>query len=326
MAESLLELLTESGDFVSGQEVADRLGISRNAVWKAVQKARDEGIEIEAFPRKGYRIKSTTEAFGVKSIASMIKTKTIGQELMFYKEIDSTNEECRRRARNGNDTDSVLVVADTQTAGRGRRGRSWQSQKGTSISMSFLLHPHISPNAAPMLTIVMAMAVSKGIEEIADIPVGIKWPNDIVINGKKVVGILTEMDTEPDYVHNVIIGTGINVSETSFPEELKDKATSIYNETGKMVSRAGIVANIANRFEEYYEAFLKNTDLSGIAEDYNKKCVNVGRRVKVLDPKGDFEADAKGIDERGELIVDVNGEEKKIYAGEVSVRGIYGYV
>ena len=326
MSDRLLDIFNSSGEYVSGQEIADRLGISRNAVWKTVQKARKEGYEIEAVPRCGYRLVNSSEAFGVNSIKNALKTKWLGKDLVFLDEVDSTNEECKRRSKRGAE-EGLVVIADAQSAGKGRRGRSWTSDKGTTISMSYLLKPAFSPDIAPMLTLVMAMAAAEGISRVSGADVGIKWPNDIVINGKKAVGILTEMAAEPDYIHEVVIGTGINVTVEEFPEAIRETATSLYLETGQVFSRALIAGEITNSFEVYYERFKKEGNLSRLINAYDALCVNVGQRVRVLDPKGEYEAEAIGINEKGELIVETyNGELKNIYSGEVSVRGVYGYI
>ena len=177
-----------------------------------------------------------------------------------------------------------------------------------------------------MLTIVMAVSAMQGIEEITGLKAMIKWPNDIVMNGKKCVGILTEMSAEPDYIHYVVTGTGINVNTESFPEEIRDTATSLYLEGKKRYSRSALAAAIINAFEKNYEAFCRDGDLKGFKDLYNKRCVNAGSRVCVMDPKERYEAFAKGINDRGELLViKDDNEEAAVYAGEVSVRGIYGY-
>ncbi|MCR4909585.1 MAG: biotin--[acetyl-CoA-carboxylase] ligase [Lachnospiraceae bacterium] len=326
MASDLLELLNASKDYVSGQTIAGKLGISRNAVWKALQRLRSEGYDIEAVPRKGYRLISSEAAFGQKSIAAALHTQWLGKELLFFSEIDSTNEEIRRRSRKGA-KEGLMAVADRQTDGRGRRGRGWTSPAGTSLMFSFLLRPVFPPETAPMLTLVMAIAVSRGISGECGVKTGIKWPNDIVLNGKKLVGILTEMSVEPDYIQEVIIGTGINVSVKDFPAELNTTATSLFLETGKHFSRAGILAAVSEEFERCYAVFCEDRNLKRLAGEYEQLCVNKGKRVRVLDPKGEYEAQAGGIDEYGQLLVTLDsGEKRSVYAGEVSVRGIYGYI
>lgn len=328
MANNLIKFLTEADGFVSGQEIADKLGISRNSVWKAVNKARKSGFEIEAVPNRGYRVVSREDVFCEEELRDVMKTKWLGagDNLVFMKTVDSTNTECKRRSENGAGN-GLLVITDSQTSGKGRRGREWKTPECTNVAMSYLLKPDFIPDIAPMLTLVMAMAAAKGIAEVTGLDVKIKWPNDIVINGKKVVGILTEMALEEDTISYVIIGTGINVNTTEFPEEISKTATSLYIEAGnKKISRAKIAAASALAFEEYYAKFQETEDLSALEDEYNAICVNVGRRVRVLDPKGEYEADSKGINSKGELMVTKDdGTSVNVYAGEVSVRGVYGY-
>ncbi len=327
MKSDLINYLLEADDFVSGQEIANKLNISRNAVWKAINKARKEGFEIEAVPNRGYRIVSTDDVFNENTITAELKTKWLGADgnVVFIREIDSTNEEAKRRSMAGAGN-GLLIAADFQSAGKGRRGRTWQASPGTTIAMSYLLKPDFVPDLAPMMTLLMAMATAKAIREVAGLEAEIKWPNDVIVGGKKLVGILTEMAIESDYIQYVVIGTGINVNVTDFPDDIKDKATSLLIETGKKVSRAKLVAAAAAAFEEYYEVFCSEGNLASLREEYNSLCVNVGRRVRVLDPKGEYEADAYGINEKGELRVRCDdGSEVLVYAGEVSVRGIYGY-
>lgn len=196
-----------------------------------------------------------------------------------------------------------------------------------------LLKPQIDPSRAPMLTLVKALATVKGIREITGLDARIKWPNDIVVNGKKVVGILTEMSAQVDYINHIVVGTGINVHQTEFPEEIAQTATSLDLELQKEgkkteISRAKLLGSVLEQFENYYEIYLQTQDLSALMEEYNFLLVNCGRKVRVLDPLGEFEGKALGIDKQGELLVEREdtGEVVKVSSGEVSVRGIYGYV
>ena len=253
-------------------------------------------------------------------------TSWLGQELLFFNEIDSTNDELKRRAAKGA-KEGLIAVADIQTRGKGRRGREWTTPEGVNIAMSYLLRPKLQPDTAPMMTLIMAMAAAKGIRDLSSLETRIKWPNDIVVNGKKLVGILTEMTAEPDYIHEVIVGTGINVNTEVFPDEIKDTATSMRIEGGRAYSRSEVVAAVTEAFEGYYEAFLKAGDLRELKNEYNEICANAGAEVRVLDPRGEYNGMAQGIDDKGELlIVKEDGSRERVYAGEVSVRGIYGYV
>ena len=197
--------------------------------------------------------------------------------------------------------------------------------------MSLLLRPKIEPDQAPMLTLVMALSVAEGIMDCGDScgnqEVKIKWPNDIIINGKKLVGILTEMSTQIDYINHVTIGVGINVNLTEFPEEIRETATSLRLECGHVVKRAPLIAAVMKRFEQNYTVFLEHGDLSGLKERYSELLVNKDREVRILGAKEQYNAYALGINQTGELIVrKEDGTEEAVYAGEVSVRGVYGYV
>ena len=267
-----------------------------------------------------------------------------------HKEItDSTSNDISRLALAGA-PEGTVVVADMQTAGKGRRGRSWETESGTSLLFSLLLRPTIAPDTAPQLTLLMAMAVTKVIRELTGLSAQIKWPNDVVVNAKKVCGILTEMRLKDSAVDYVVVGTGVNVNQTSIPVELENSATSLLLEKIKQVvsdenrgariddktaaadceerfDKEGLLDAILRAFEEYYERFLQTEDLTEMMSEYNKWLVSLDKEVKVLDPKGEFTGISKGINEKGELLVELpDGEVKAIYAGEVSVRGLYGYV
>ncbi len=253
-------------------------------------------------------------------------TAWLARNLFFYEETGSTNEDIKLLAKEGA-VNGTLVVADMQTAGRGRRGRDWFSPKGESIYMSLLLRPKCMPNQASALTLVMALAVLEAIEEIAPGMGGIKWPNDIVINGKKVCGILTEMGLKHNEIDYVVIGVGINVNQSSFAGEIAATATSIALECGTNMERAELIGRVLHYFEQEYAHFEKTYDLTGLVDRYNQYLLNKERQVRVLDPKGEYEGMALGINSQGELLVKCqSGEMIEVYAGEVSVRGIYGYV
>ena len=325
MKTEILTCLKETDGYVSGQELCDRLGVSRTAVWKVIGQLREEGYEIEAVRSRGYRLCSAGDVLSEAEIASVLETKSLGRNLRFFDEIDSTNNELRRIAENGA-PDGTLAIAEIQTAGKGRRGRAWTSPRGSGIWMSFLLRPDFAPEYASMLTLVTAMAVEKGIRQQTGLDCQIKWPNDIVLNGRKICGILTEMSTEEDSIRYVVVGIGINVNTKEFPEEISKTATSLAIETGHPVRRAPLVASILKAWEEYYETYKKTLDLSLLKEEYNARLVNLGREVKVLAPTGDYVGVSGGITDTGELIVEVDGEKREVMSGEVSVRGVYGYV
>ncbi len=276
----------------------------------------------------------------------------MNNQIIFLKETDSTNTRITQLAKEGA-KEGVTVWADMQTAGKGRRGRSWESPAGKNLYFSILLRPQIAPEKAPMLTLVMACAVARGVERVLDAAlskidehktdkskevaqkspqeaacglVQIKWPNDLVMNQKKICGILTEMHLTGMEIDHVVIGTGINVNVENFPEELSEKATSLYLEVGKQMDRENLLQIILHEFDIRYQAFLKTQNLSFLQEEYNQKLINKGREVLVLEPENEYQGKALGINSEGELLVETEEGVKTVFAGEVSVRGIYGYV
>lgn len=326
--EEILKKLRDAKDYVSGQELCEYYGVSRTAVWKAIKQLEKDGYVIEAQNNKGYRLveENDSHIFSKVEIESHLDTQWVGRRLVFHKETGSTNLDAKALAEQG-EAAGALVVADMQTAGRGRRGRNWVSPSGKDIYMTLMLRPQCRPEKASALTLVMALAVLEAIHELIPEGCGIKWPNDIVINNKKVCGILTEMSAELDGIHYVVIGVGINVNQTTFEEDIRDRATSLYLESGMEINRSRLVARVMHYFEKDYALFEKTWDLSGLIDQYNRFLVNRDREVRVLDPQGEFDGIARGINEKGELIVErqSDGQTVQVYAGEVSVRGVYGY-
>ena len=342
----MIRLLREGGVYRSGQELCDRFQVSRTAVWKAVNQLKEEGYVIEAKQNRGYRLLESPDTMEAYELESRLHTEWAGRKVFYKKETGSTNTDCKQLAAQG-EPHGTLAVAETQLSGRGRRGRGWESPAGESIYMSLLCRPDFSPDKASMLTLVMGVAVAEGVERYTGLAAKIKWPNDIVVNGKKICGILTEMEMglETKEIQYLVIGVGINVNngftqmqetgdreaarEAAFPEELRGRATSLFLESGQSgqrILRAPLVQDVMEAFEKYYELFLQTYDLSLLKERYNGYLVSRNRAVKVLDPKGAYTGTAREIDDAGDLLVETEGGEiKKVYSGEVSVRGIYGY-
>lgn len=326
MKTEILKMLRQTDEYLSGQQICDTFQVSRTAVWKAINQLKEEGYEIEAVRNRGYRLASWPDVLSEKEIASCLKSAWAGRNLEFWKDIDSTNTRAKELGEKGA-PHGTLVVAEQQTAGKGRRGRSWVSPAGSSIYMTLLLRPEVEPSRAPMLTLLMAYSIAEALRESEQIDVQIKWPNDLVLNKKKICGILTEMSAEVDYVHYVVIGVGINVNTEEFPEEIARMATSLRVKLGREFRRAEIISSIMQKFENYYEAFCKDGNLSCIVDGYNRILVNKDSEVRVLEPGNEYNAKALGIDDTGELIVEKEDKSRtRIFSGEVSVRGIYGYV
>ena len=326
MKEEILRLLRSADGYISGQELCNRFGVSRTAVWKAINQLKEAGYEIEAQQNKGYRLKAAPDLMTEAEIKSLMHTDWVAKEVLYFDTIDSTNTKAQELAEKGYPS-GTLVVADKQESGKGRRGRSWVSPSGTGIFMTLMIKPDINPNNASMLTLVAALAVAKAITSVTGEKALIKWPNDIVVNGKKVCGILTEMNAQFDYINHIVVGIGINVHNESFPEEISQMASSLMIEAGgKRFHRAQIIAETMSYFEQYYDTFLKTQDLSALVREYDELLVNRNKSVRVLDPKEPFDGKAMGITPKGELIVDTWESRKLVSSGEVSVRGIYGYV
>ena len=248
------------------------------------------------------------------------------KKIRYYEQLDSTNTKASELALEGAERGTV-VVAGCQTAGKGRRGRTWESPSEDNIYMSILLRPEFEADRAPMITLIMAYSVAKVLQENGFADVQIKWPNDLVLFGKKVCGILTEMHLQGASIDYVVVGVGLNVNTTSFPEELVDKATSLFLECGKLLNKEQLIVDIVETFMEMYDRFAEAGDLEFLQDAYNAILVNKNREVRILEPGNEYTAYALGINEKGELMVRLqDGTEKNVYAGEVSVRGVCGYI
>lgn len=256
------------------------------------------------------------------------ETQWAGKTGYHYEVLDSTNKKAKELAEAGC-PHGTLVIADAQEAGVGRRGRSWSSESGQGIYMSLVLKPDLAADKASMLTLVAALAVAKAIYSLtkySDVTPFIKWPNDIVIRGKKVCGILTELSVRDNKIAHIVVGIGVNVHNKEFPAEIARTATSLELEVGHGFARERLIELIMVQFEKYYALFMEEQNLSLLVEEYQQMSANKGRKVTVLDPNGEYEGTAKGITNLGELIVDTPYGTRMVSSGEVSVRGIYGYV
>ena len=274
--------------------------------------------------KESYEEIVTDGIYNETTIADQIHTKWAGKTVHFARETDSTNLWIKRLAKEGA-SEGTLALAEFQSAGRGRLGRSWEVPEGTSVMMSILLRPKFEPQYAPTLTLVMGMAVAKAVKNLG-FDVSIKWPNDVVVSHKKICGILTEMGVRDGKIDYAVIGVGINVNIKEFPEEMADKATSLYLESGKEFDRSQIPGLVMEAFEKYYEKFAATCDLSGLKEEYESILANYNQPVRVL-AKEPYEGVARGITDGGELLVEkTDGTIVAVSAGEVSVRGLYSYV
>ncbi|MBQ3464119.1 MAG: biotin--[Clostridia bacterium] len=317
MKQRILDILKNADDFVSGEDISNKTGISRAAVWKHIKSLKNMGYEIDSVTNRGYRLVSSPDLITAEEITQNLNTEFIGRRLFIYDETDSTNE----RAKASGEIEGSVFIAEVQNHGKGSRGRGWVSPRGTGIWHSILLKPDIPPSEVSQITLVAGLAVCKAIGMDAKI----KWPNDIVIGTKKVCGILTEMSAETDMVHYVVCGIGINVNTENFDAEIKHRATSMYIESGEKQIRNDIIARELNYFEYYYKKFLEG-GLGAILDEYKENCVTIGRDVTVIYKKENVTGKAVDIDENGALVVETADGTIRVTSGEVSVRGSYGSV
>jgi len=324
MKYEILRLLKDSEGFVSGEDISRGLGVSRTAIWKCINTLKEEGYVIDSSSRKGYRLSSSPDLLTSEEVIPVLNTAYAGREIIHYDSIDSTNNAARAKAAGARE--GLLVTAEEQTKGKGRLGRNWSTPKSQSIAFSMVLKPRIKPEGAAGITLVMGTAVCRAIRSLTGLDAGIKWPNDIIVNGKKVCGILTEMNAEVDVVNYIVVGVGINVNMTCFPEELKDIATSLCLELGCSVSRRDIIASVLLEFEGLYEEF-KMRGLKNILNEFKGYSVTFGKHVKVISINESFEGEAVDITEEGLLVVKtMDNDERKVISGDVSVRGVSGCV
>lgn len=329
MKKEILESLKQNKEnFISGEELSNQIGVSRTAIWKHIKQLKEEGYGIESTSRKGYRLIAEPDRLDDKALEIELRHRKLMDKVFHFDSIDSTNNQAKIMASKGA-PEGTVILAEEQTSGRGRLGRSWLSPKGTGIWMSIILKPDIEPSEAAKITQIAAAAVTLAVREITDCEAGIKWPNDIIVNGKKICGILTEMSGELNSVNYMVVGMGMNVNQEpeDFPPDLKDTATSIRECVGKAISRKKMALSILRHFEELYMDFLecKNVGKSvSICKNYS---VTLGKEVKIIQKGTELIAQALDITEEGELIIRNNkGEIQKIVSGEVSVRGLHGYV
>ncbi len=318
MKDRILRMLRERpGEYVSGEELAGG-DVTRAAIWKAVKALRDEGYNIEASTRRGYRLAGVPDLLLPEEVRNGLKSGLFGRTILHFRKVDSTNRVAKELARQGAE-EGALVLTEEQAKGRGRLGRRWHSPAGMSIAMSLVLRPEIPLSGISLITSVAALGAAYGIEEAAGIRPGIKWPNDLFVSGRKLCGILLEVGGEMDRVDYVVVGIGVNVNTRidHLPEELREIATSLRIECGKEVSRVKLVQSILKHFEAYYRLLCAGQGEAIIEEIKSRSCT-LGRHVKVTGIKGVVEGLAVDIAKDGALILkDDEGRLQQIYSGDV---------
>ena len=322
----ILKLLKESEDFLSGEKISEEFGVTRAAIWKYINSLKEDGYEIESVSRKGYRLLSSPDILTYEEIKDYLNTKYTGGKIYYYDSIDSTNKMAKEIAHK--EEEGTVIVSEEQIEGRGRLGRPWESPKEKGIYFSIILKPQVHPTKVAKLTLVGAAAVQLALEEMG-INSKIKWPNDILINGKKVCGILTEMSSELNMINYVVMGIGINVNldNNQIPEDLHDKATSLKIESKNEVNRKKLLASILNNFESFYMPFKEDGEITEAIEVCRKNSAVIGKEIQVINGQNKRLCRVLDINNDGELVVEFNdGRIESIFSGEISIRGVDGYI
>lgn len=322
MKEEIIKKLLEGNGYISGQELSRSMKVSRAAVWKTIKHLEGEGYVFEASTRKGYRLVASPDVMTEAEVSHYLKTSYMGRKIVYLESAGSTNDEIKRRAAAGAE-EGLVLIAEEQISGRGRKGRNWTSSKGESIAASILLRPKLSPDHAFSITPVLALSIIQGLEKETGIKAGIKWPNDIVLDNKKLCGILTEMNAEMDTINYIVVGMGMNINQTSFPSDISSIATSLRMHCGEVFGRKKIMACILNYFEGNYEAYIRE-GLKPMLPMLKECSVVLGKHIRLVSPDGEREGTAIDMDDQGGLIVRLdNGETIRVISGDVSVRGLY---
>jgi BirA family biotin operon repressor/biotin-[acetyl-CoA-carboxylase] ligase len=317
----LTALREKSGAAVSGAELSRRLGISRAAIWARVRELRSLGYDIEAAPHMGYRLVKTPDLLHADDLQSrLVGVEVVGRDIRVFESTTSTNDIASRLA-GGGVAEGMVVFAESQSQGRGRLGRAWVSPPRKGLWFSVLLRPDIAPQTATQLNIAAATSLARAIASQTQLVPEIKWPNDILIGGKKVVGILTELSAELDQVKNVILGIGVNVNIESheFPPELRRIATSLKIETGATVDRPSLAVAILRELENDYRR-LRGGDFEGIAEEWQRQCTTLGQHVAIRAGERVVRGRAESLDGDGALLLRTqHGHLERIVGGDVSM-------
>ncbi len=327
----LLLLENKKGNFFSGQEIADRLLVTRASIWKAVKSLQKEGYAIEAVTNKGYALKRSPDLLSAAYIEQELRLKGVNLKVKVEKMVDSTNNVLKQYIAGGEKEDMVLL-AEEQSAGRGRRGRSFYSPQGTGLYMSLLLHPDATAEEGTVLTTLTAVAAAKAVEKVSGEETSIKWVNDVWLRGKKISGILTEGSTslEDGKLEYVIVGIGINIYEPAggFPEELKDVAGAVFtSHIQKENMRNRLAAEFINNFMEYYHMLPSANYL----EEYRKRCFVIGKKVQIIAPSGEPYKAEEGLDRTNATVLGIDdachlqvqytdGTVEFLSGGEISIR------
>jgi BirA family biotin operon repressor/biotin-[acetyl-CoA-carboxylase] ligase len=315
MKSKILEILEKEGNYVSGEEISKEIGISRAAVWKHVKKLRELGYEIDSKTNEGYKLIRSPDRPMKFELERTLNTKIVGKKILFFEEVDSTNNKAKQIALE--EKDGTVVVSEMQTSGRGRRGREWHSPKG-GIYISFILKPNIPPEKAPQLTLVSSLALVETLNTMNnELNAKIKWPNDVLIRGKKISGILTELSADMEKINYIVVGVGVNLNTDA--NNLPETGTSLKLELKEDVSVKLFLKSFLEKYDSVYQIYL-NGEINQIIKLWKDNSDTLGKNVKIIGINETYEGFAKDIDENGALILKIDHKEIKVYSGDVSLR------
>jgi BirA family biotin operon repressor/biotin-[acetyl-CoA-carboxylase] ligase len=321
MDSELLQALREGGH-ISGEELGRRLKMTRTAIWKRVNRLRRLGYEIASSPRRGYSLVSAPDLLLPEEIEPGLHTKVFGWPIIFYHEINSTQDAAKELARQGAE-EGTVVIAETQTQGKGRKGRAWSSAPGQGIQISVILRPRLKPSQSIQIPLVAGVAVAQAIAEVTPLKPRIKWPNDLMVGEKKVGGILTEMNAEIDRIDYVVLGIGLNVNtpQSLFPKEIEEIATSLAEKSGGPVSRVKLLRSFLEEFEELYEKY-NTSGFESIREKWKAMSNTIGAWVELSDVDGgNMEGRILDIDSNGALLLQKRDKSiERVLAGDITLR------
>jgi BirA family transcriptional regulator, biotin operon repressor / biotin---[acetyl-CoA-carboxylase] ligase len=317
--EKILDILRASrSGFLSGEELARKIGISRTMVWKHIKSLERDGFGIDAVPSQGYRIISEPDILRQNEIKTGLKTRVIGKEILIYPEISSTNTRAMEMAWD-NAHEGTVVIAERQTSGKGRLGRKWISPKG-NLYFSVILRPDIPLHKAPLITLMGAVAVASGIRKVCQVHAEIKWPNDVLISGKKVCGLLTEMSAEQDRIRHIVLGIGVDVNMDLevLPTDVRTLTTSLMSETSQKINRNALLKEIFREIDQWYQVLLQ--DPAEVLKAWEKFNMTLGSRVTISGAGEALEGLAQGLDTEGRLIITLDdGTTRTVAAGDVTI-------
>lgn len=323
LRDKILALLKKyANQYVSGEELSRLLGVSRTAIWKHVNTLREEGYHIDSVPKLGYRLEGVPDKMLPYEITNGLNTRFLGRQIFYHEEVDSTNNEAKVKAEK-NLPEGTMVIAEAQRAGKGRLGRSWASPKGKGLWFSLILRPPVSPREVGKFTLLAAVAIAKVLRESYGLPVGIKWPNDILCRGRKICGILLEMKAEADVVDYLVLGIGLNVSLESgdFPPEVKHRATSLEIELGRPVNRLKLLQELLEELEKQYLLALEE-GFEPIIKLWLNHNLTIGQEVRIQSAwQEPIQGKAIAIDPAGGLVVELPDKRvRTFYSGDVTLQ------